>query len=70
MLFRSIVLPNGQVVISQQELSNKRIAMYALGEVGNNAGSEVRKNFSQPPTYITPANKGIGLIFLTDATEQ
>jgi intracellular multiplication protein IcmE len=66
----TIVLPNGQVVISQQELSNKRIAMYALGEVGNNAGAEVRKNFSQPPTYITPANKGIGLIFLTDATEQ
>jgi intracellular multiplication protein IcmE len=66
----TIVLPNGQVVISQPELSNKRIAMYALGEVGNNAGAEVRKNFSQPPTYITPANKGIGLIFLTDATEQ
>ena len=66
----TLVLPNGQVVISQPELSNKRIAMYALGEIGTNAGSEVRKNFSQQPTYITPANKGIGLIFLTDVTEK
>lgn len=66
----AIVLPNGQVVVSQQELTNKRIAMFALGEVGTNAGAEVRKNFSQPPTYITPANKGIGLIFLADVAEK
>ncbi len=66
----TIVLPNGQVIVSQPELTNKRIAMYALGEVGINAGAEVRKSFSQPPTYITPANKGIGVIFLTDVNEK
>ena len=66
----AIVLPNGQVVVSQQELTNKRIAMFALGEIGTNAGAEVRKSFSQPPTYITPANKGIGLIFLADVAEK
>ena len=66
----TFVLPNGQVVVSQPELTNKRITMFALGEVGTNAGAEVRKNFSQPPTYITPANKGIGVIFLTDVAEK
>jgi len=66
----TLVLPNGQVVVSQQELTNKRIAMFALGEIGTNAGTEVRKNFSQPPTYVTPANKGIGLIFLADVAEK
>ncbi len=66
----TIVLPNGQVIVSQPQIDNKRIAMYALGEIGINAGAEVRKNFSQPPTYITPANKGIGVIFLTDVQEK
>ena len=66
----TIVLPNGQVIVSQPEMSDKRIAMYALGEVGINAGAEVRKSFSKPPTYITPANKGIGVIFLSDVNEK
>lgn len=64
------ILPNGQVIVTNAPLDDKRISMLALGEVGINAGAEIRKNFSQPPTYITPANKGIGVIFLTDVTEK
>jgi len=66
----TVVLPNGQLIVQNSEMTNKRIAMYALGDVGINAGAEVRKNFSQPPTYKTPANKGIGVIFLTDVNEK
>jgi intracellular multiplication protein IcmE len=66
----TVILPNGQVIVTQPPLDDKRITMLALGEVGINAGAEIRKNFSQPPTYITPANKGIGIIFLTDVTEK
>jgi intracellular multiplication protein IcmE len=66
----TIVLPNGQVIVSQPELSDKRIAMLALGEVGVSAAAEIRKTFNQPPTYKTPAQKGIGVIFLTDVNEK
>lgn len=65
-----IVLPNGQTIVQQDELSNKRIAMYALGEVGTNAGQEIRKSFSTPPTYKKFAGKGIGVIFLDDVFEK
>jgi intracellular multiplication protein IcmE len=64
------VLPNGQTIVEQQQVSNKRIAMYALGSVGTNAGAQVRQTFSEPLTYKTPANKGIGVIFLTDVSEK
>lgn len=64
------VLQNGQAVVEQQELTNKRIAMFALGGVGTNAGAQVRQTFGEPPTYKTPANKGIGVVFLTDVAEK
>ena len=61
------VLPNGTTLLVQSDnMSNKRIAMYALGNVGTSAGAEVKKTFSEPPTYIVPANQGIGVIFMTD----
>jgi len=66
----TIVLPNGQVLMSNPPLSDKRIAMYALGEVGISAGAEVKKTFSEPPTYKTPAKKGIGVIFLADVNDK
>jgi intracellular multiplication protein IcmE len=62
------ILPNGQTVVSNSEVSNKRILMYAAGNAGTSAASEIRKNFGQPTTYATPANKGIGVIFLTDVS--
>jgi intracellular multiplication protein IcmE len=62
----TVVLPNGQVIVSQPEPGGKQIAMYALGEMGINASAEVRKNFSQPPTYKTAANKGFGLYIMAD----
>lgn len=63
-----IVLPNGQTFTQQDELSGRRIAMHALGEVGTNAAGEMRKFVDQPPTYRTNAKSGIGIIFLTDVT--
>jgi intracellular multiplication protein IcmE len=61
------VLPNGTTLLVQDNsLSNKRIAMYALGNVGTTAGGEVKKTFSEPPTYIVPANQGIGVVFMAD----
>jgi intracellular multiplication protein IcmE len=66
----AVVLPNGQTVVEQQELTNKRIGLFALGSVGTNAGAQVRQTFSEPPTYKTPANKGIGVVFLADVTEK
>lgn len=66
----TIVLPNGQVIVSQPEPGGKQIAMYALGEMGVNAAAEVRKSFSQPPTFKTPANKGFGLYIMADVFGQ
>lgn len=63
-----IVLPNGQTVTQQDELSGRRIAMHGLGEVGTNAAGEMRKFIEQPPTYKTDAKRGIGIIFLNDVT--
>lgn len=64
------ILPTGQLVMSQPAIDNKRIGMFALGEIGINSGSEVRKKFSEPPTYITPANTGIGVVFMADVNEK
>jgi intracellular multiplication protein IcmE len=66
----AIVLPNGQTVVEQQQLTNKRIALFAAGSVGTNAGAQVRQTFSEPPTYKTRANKGIGVVFLADVAEK
>jgi intracellular multiplication protein IcmE len=66
----AIVLPNGQTVVEQQDLTNKRTALFALGGVGTNAGAQVRQTFGEPPTYKTPANQGIGVVFLTDVVEK
>jgi intracellular multiplication protein IcmE len=66
----TIVLPNGNIVVQNTTMSNKRIAQIAAGEIGTNAGQEVRKTFSEPPTYKTPANKGIGVLFLTDVNQK
>ncbi len=61
------VLPNGTTLLVQENaLSDKRIAMYALGNVGTTAGGEVKKTFSEPATYIVPANQGIGVVFMAD----
>lgn len=65
-----VILPNGQTVTQSEELTNRRIAMYALGEVGVNAAAEVKKFVDQPPTYKTNAKRGIGIIFLNDVTAQ
>lgn len=65
----SVVQPNGQLVVTNPTLTPERIAMFALGEVGTNAGAAVKKGFSRPPTYITPANTGIGVVFLADVGE-
>jgi intracellular multiplication protein IcmE len=64
----TIILPNGQTVTQQDAMTNRRIAMYALGEVGVNASGEMRKVVDQPATYKTAAKRGIGVIFLTDVT--
>ncbi|MDB6010856.1 MAG: hypothetical protein JWL65_3106 [Gammaproteobacteria bacterium] len=66
----AIVLPNGQTVVEQQTLTNKRIALFAAGGVGTNAGAQVRQTFGEPPTYKTRANKGIGVVFLADVQEK
>jgi intracellular multiplication protein IcmE len=63
-----IILPNGQSVSQQDEVSGRRIAMYALGEVGANASGEMRKVVDQPATYTINARRGLGIIFLTDVT--
>ncbi|MEM8515161.1 intracellular multiplication protein IcmE [Massilia sp. MP_M2] len=63
-----IILPNGQSVSQQDEVSGRRIAMYALGEVGANASGEMRKVVDQPATYTINARRGLGVIFLTDVT--
>jgi intracellular multiplication protein IcmE len=63
-----IVLPNGQTVAQQADLTGKRIAMFALGEVGSNAAEEVKKNFAQPPTYKR-IKRNIGIIFVSDVVE-
>lgn len=65
-----IVLPNGQSVSQQDEVSSRRLAMYALGEVGTNASGEVRKAVEQPSTYTIKAKRGLGVVFLTDVTIQ
>lgn len=66
----TLVLQNGQTIVSTKEASDKRIAMYAAGEVGNAAGAEVARGFGRPPTYSTPAGKGVGVIFLQDVVEK
>jgi hypothetical protein len=55
-------------VNQQDEVNGRRIAMYALGEVGTNASGEVRKIVDQPATYGIKAGRGIGVMFLADAT--
>lgn len=65
-----VILPNGQTITQNPELTNRRLAMFALGEVGVAAASEVRKVFDTPPTYKTNAKRGIGVVFLSDVIEK
>ncbi|UXI68335.1 DotG/IcmE/VirB10 family protein [Tahibacter amnicola] len=66
----TIILPNGQVIQTADEIDDRRIIGMALGEVGTNAGREIAKGFDRPPTYRTPANKGLGVYFLADVLAQ
>lgn len=65
-----IVLPNGQVISSNQEPSDRRIIGSAIGELGSNMSQEVRQGFNRPPTFMTEANRGFALYFLQDVYPQ
>jgi intracellular multiplication protein IcmE len=63
-------LPNGTTTTTQDAMTDRRMAQIAIGEIGTNAGAEIRQGFSRPTTYITPANQGIGVIFLADVADN
>ncbi|HHZ23888.1 TPA: hypothetical protein HH296_15870 [Xanthomonas vasicola pv. zeae] len=65
-----IVLPNGQVISSNQEPSDRRIIGSAVGELGSNMSQEIRQGFNRPPTFMTGANRGFALYFLQDVYPQ
>lgn len=66
----TVVTATGQVYTTQPKPDSQRIAMFAAGEMGNGMGSEVRRGFNRPTTYSIPPNQGIGIIFLSDVTDQ
>lgn len=65
-----IVLPNGQVISSNQEPSDRRIIGSAVGELGSNMSQEIRQGFRRPTTFMTEANRGFALYFLQDVYPQ
>lgn len=64
------ILPNGTVVTSTPDVTSRRVAGMALGQVGINAGAEIHRGFNQKPTYATPAQRGIGIYFLEDVQDK
>lgn len=66
----TVYTPGGVVTTTQDELSDKRIAAIALGEMGTAAGQEIRKGFNRPTTYSTPAKTGFALFYMQDVFEQ
>ena len=55
---------------TKTEPSSKEILANAVGEVGENIASVVKKNFDRPTTYSTPNNTGFALFFLSDVVES
>lgn len=66
----TIITPGGNVITTTEELSDERIVGIAAGEMGTAIAAEVRQGFNRPPTYSTPAQKGIALYFTRDVFAQ
>ena len=66
----SQTLANGTVVTSTPEVSGTRIAGMIAGEIGQAASAEVRRGFSRPATFATPAQRPFVLFFMQDVFEQ
>jgi intracellular multiplication protein IcmE len=50
--------------------SNKEIVGNAIGQIGDNASTEIKKGFDRDPTYKTSAQTGFALYFLSDVYES
>lgn len=64
------VVTNGQVITTTAPPTDRQIIGAAIGELGTNAASEIRRGFDQKTTYKAPAQKGFILYFVQDVYEQ
>lgn len=60
---------NNTTTQTKNEPSNKEIFASTLGDIGQNASSEIKKGFDREDTYSTPNNTGFALFFLDDVSE-
>lgn len=60
---------NNTTTQTKNEPSNKEIFASTIGDIGQNASSEIKKGFDREDTYSTPNNTGFALFFLDDVSE-
>jgi len=60
---------NNTTTQTKNEPSNKEIFASTIGDIGQNASSEIKKGFDREDTYLTPNNTGFALFFLDDVSE-
>lgn len=60
------VIQDGQVIQTNNKVTDREIIGGVMREVGSAASAEVAQGFNRPPTYKTPAGTGIAIFFMSD----
>lgn len=62
----TLITGSGAIAQTQDEPDTQKVIASAVGEMGTQISSQIRRNFNRPPTYSTPAERGFVLFFMQD----